>query len=70
MNHRSALFVTLDYPPRLGGVAAYLKNMVEAFPRGAAIVLAPAEGDTHDLDVRSDAPIYRRRLLSKWLRPR
>lgn len=67
---RSVLLATLDYPPRKGGVATFLANFVECFPRGAVHVLAVEEGDTHKLDVGSDHAIYRRRLLMTRLRPR
>jgi len=68
---RSIILATLDYPPQTGGVATYLENLVACFPKGAMHVLAP-EGDraAHDADMKSEIPIYRRDLLSKWVRPR
>jgi phosphatidylinositol alpha-1,6-mannosyltransferase len=67
---RPVLLATLDYPPRRGGVASYLDNLVRCFPDGGAVVLAPEEGDTHAFDVVAPFPIYRRRLLARILRPR
>lgn len=67
---RSIILVTLDYPPQTGGIATYLANVVACFPKGSIHVFAPEGGDTHDADMRSEAPIYRRPLLSKWIRPR
>lgn len=67
---RPVLLLTLDYPPRRGGVASYLENLVGCFPAGGTVVVAPEEGDTHDYDVHAPFPIFRRRLLSRVLRPR
>ena len=67
---RSIILVTLEYPPQTGGIANYLANVVACFPKGSIHVFAPEGGDTHDADMRSEAPIYRRPLLSKWIRPR
>ncbi|MEY4744188.1 MAG: hypothetical protein RL272_133 [Candidatus Parcubacteria bacterium] len=67
---KTVVLATLEYPPQTGGVATYLANVVACFPKGSIHVLAPEGGDTHAADMRSDAPIYRRRLLGKWVRPR
>jgi phosphatidylinositol alpha-1,6-mannosyltransferase len=67
---KPALLITLDYPPRVGGVATYLSRLVDDFPIGGIRVLAQREGDTHAIDVVSPAPLYRRRLVTGWLRPR
>jgi phosphatidylinositol alpha-1,6-mannosyltransferase len=67
---RPVLLATLDYPPRRGGVASYLENLVGCFPDGGTVVLAPEEGDTHDYDVAAAFPIFRRRLLGRHIRPR
>ncbi len=64
------ILATLDYPPRKGGVATYLANFVRAMPKESVHVLAEKDGDTHVLDMQEDAPIYRRRLLWRLLRPR
>jgi phosphatidylinositol alpha-1,6-mannosyltransferase len=65
------LLATLEYPPQIGGIAEYLRHAVDAFPPGAVHVLAPSVGDqAHEIDMRSDAPIYRRELLARFLRPR
>jgi phosphatidylinositol alpha-1,6-mannosyltransferase len=70
-----ALLITLEYPPQVGGIATYLSRMVSCFPEGSIQVLAQKEpnGDAevvaHRADMRSAAPIYRRRLVSRWLKP-
>ncbi len=67
---KTVLLATLDYPPRFGGIAAYLSRVAEQLPNGAIHVLAPEDGDTHHRDVASPVPIYRRRLEWRWIRPR
>lgn len=67
---KTIVLATLEYPPQTGGIATYLANVAACFPKGAVHVLAPEGGDTHASDMRSDAPIYRRPLLGKWVRPR
>lgn len=64
------LLATLDYPPQIGGIAEYLRHLVEAFPPGAIHVLAPQHKEAHELDMGSDAPIYRQQLTGRILRPR
>jgi len=66
---RSALLITLEYPPQIGGIAVYLSRLAECFPTGGIQVLASAAQDTHKTDMRSPVPIYRRRLLWRWFKP-
>jgi phosphatidylinositol alpha-1,6-mannosyltransferase len=65
----SILLVTLEFPPRKGGIATYLANLVRALPKGAVRVLAPKMGGTDALDVAQETPVCRHRLLSRWLYP-
>ena len=67
---RPLLFVTLEYPPQIGGVAVYLSRLVDSLPVGQAQVLADNRAGSHAIDMLSPAPTYRRRLLSFWIRPR
>jgi len=66
---KPAILVTLEYPPQIGGIAEYLRHFIEQFPRGAVHVLAPPAHDTHELDMASEAPIYRKPLMSRFLWP-
>lgn len=66
----TVILATLDYPPRKGGVATYLAHLVRAMPKGSMHILASKDGDTHEFDMREDAPIYRRHLLLRFFRPR
>ena len=70
MNKGPIFIATLEYPPQHGGIATYLSTLAHALPEGSVQVLAPKQGDTHDADVREHMAIYRRRLLTSWLRPR
>lgn len=67
---RSIILATLEYPVQKGGIATYLANLVACFPKGSVHVLAPEDPASHDADMLSDAPIYRRTMLSRWVRPR
>jgi phosphatidylinositol alpha-1,6-mannosyltransferase len=72
---KPALLITLEYPPQTGGIATYLSRLVDCFPAGQIQVLAQAppadlETLTHERDMLSAAPIYRRPLLSGKVRPR
>ncbi|MFA6603516.1 MAG: glycosyltransferase family 4 protein [Patescibacteria group bacterium] len=64
------LFVTLEYPPQIGGIAVYLSRLVESLPAGRTQVMADVCPKTHETDMRCQAPIYRRQLLPGWIRPR
>ncbi len=67
---KNVLLVTLDYPPRIGGIAEYLRNVVSRLPPEQVNVLAPDEPGAHEFDVVSPVPTYRRHLETAWLRPR
>jgi len=66
---KSALLITLEYPPKLGGIAVYLSKLVDNLPLGRIQVMVPPDPEAHDIDMLSAAPIYRRRLVWRWLRP-
>lgn len=67
---KSAALITLEYPPQLGGIAEYLARIVSEMPDGTVHVMAQHRGDTHVPDMESAAPIYRRGLLGRIIRPR
>ncbi|HUT21994.1 MAG TPA: glycosyltransferase family 4 protein [Candidatus Bipolaricaulota bacterium] len=66
------LLVTLDFPPRLGGVANYWANLCGCLPADSVSVLAPEYEGSHDFDCYQNYLIYRRVLISrqKWLWPK
>lgn len=67
---RSILLITLEYPPQIGGIAEYLANLVEYLPTDKVNVLAQDVGDSHESDMESSMPVYRKHLLSRHIRPR
>jgi phosphatidylinositol alpha-1,6-mannosyltransferase len=67
---KPVLLVTPDYPPALGGVASYLANLVSVMPPDGVSVLAPLAAGSHQFDVQHPAPLWRRALSSRWMRPR
>jgi phosphatidylinositol alpha-1,6-mannosyltransferase len=67
---RPVLLVTPDFPPAIGGVASYLRNLVNVFPVGGVSVLAASAKDAHQADVSLHAAVWRRRLVSGLVRPR
>src|SRR3989344_6488728 len=63
------LFVTLDFLPTKGGVAAYYANLCASLPRGSVVVLAPS-GDsrqTEPVDRALPYPVIRSEALAKFL---
>lgn len=66
---KPVLLLTLEYPPQVGGVAAYLHRLVECFDPGEVQILAPAHEGAHDVDMRSSVPIYRRELVWRGFKP-
>lgn len=67
---KSVLLITLEYPPQVGGIAEYLANLVEYLPTDKVNVLAQDVGDSHESDMASSVPVYRKHLLSRRIRPR
>ncbi len=68
------LLLTLEYPPQIGGIATYLSRMVDCFPVGDVQILTQKASEneevfTHQADMTSSVPIYRRSLISSWVRP-
>ncbi|MFA5106975.1 MAG: glycosyltransferase family 4 protein [Patescibacteria group bacterium] len=71
---KRSLFVTLDYPPRVGGVARVYTNLIRRLPPDRVLVLAPPERQDHLFDRREPYRIIRRSfytrlplLWPKWL---
>ncbi|MFH0780248.1 MAG: glycosyltransferase family 4 protein [Parcubacteria group bacterium] len=68
------LLITLDFPPRTGGIANYWANLGRHFDAGDFIVLAPEYDNSLEFDVNQKYLIYRKELVApqawfwpKWL---
>ncbi len=68
------LFITLEYPPTVGGIATYVDSLAEAFGSDHAIILAPPHKDAILWDSNRPFLVIRSRLLfprylwPRWLR--
>ncbi len=67
---KRSLLVTIDFSPRLGGVANYLSNICQNLPSQDIVVLAPREGQFLEFDQRQDYKIYRNKLISNFIWPK
>ncbi len=72
---KKTLFVTLDYPPQLGGVARYYSNIIRRLPAADITVLATPQKNYLDFDQRQAYKILRKNFYlniplfwPKWLR--
>ncbi|MBI4215420.1 MAG: glycosyltransferase family 4 protein [Parcubacteria group bacterium] len=67
------LLATLDFPPRLGGVARYYQKICESLPSDKIVVLAPEEVGSENFDKKQKYKIYREPFYTrlpirpKWL---
>lgn len=62
------LLLTLDFAPRLGGVARYLRTLAEAFASDV-LVMAPHEPGDAAFDAQAPYPIERHKLLTPFVWP-
>lgn len=56
---KKSLLITLDFPPRFGGVAGYYYNICKNLPADKIVVLAPAEKNSEEFDLKQNFPIIR-----------
>lgn len=62
---KKTLLITLDFPPNVGGVSVYYKNVCENFPKDSIAVLAPNIAYHESFDERAPYTIYREPMVSK-----
>jgi phosphatidylinositol alpha-1,6-mannosyltransferase len=53
------LFVTNDFPPKLGGIESYLLNLCKGFDPGDVVVLAPTREGHEEVDAALPYPVVR-----------
>ncbi|MFH1252899.1 MAG: glycosyltransferase family 4 protein [Candidatus Uhrbacteria bacterium] len=63
------LLLTLDFPPRTGGVARYLEALAKFFHKEILVFAVPEQG-SEDFDASAEYPIERHDLLWKKIWPR
>lgn len=63
-NIKKSLLVTLDFPPNLGGVAAYYYNVCKNLPADKIVVLAPPQEGAQDFDSQQKFTIIRKNTLN------
>jgi len=66
---KKLLLLTLDFPPRTGGVARYLTALASVFKDEIKVIAAPEEG-SEAFDISAQFAIERRELLYKIFWPR
>src|SRR3989339_684101 len=66
---RNLFLLTLDFPPRYGGVARYLHELAVHFQQ-EIFVVAPREKGSEVFDASVPYPVEREELLSSWMYPR
>lgn len=67
---KKSLLVTLDFPPQIGGVAKYLKNICANLPTDKIVVLAPKREDSKESDAKRSYKVIRQRFYSRLFWPR
>ena len=63
-NIKKSLLVTLDFPPNLGGVAAYYYQVCKNLPANKIVVLAPKQEGDQAFDREQNFTIIRKKLLN------
>ena len=53
------LFVTNDFPPKLGGIESYLTSLAKGFDPSDIAVVAPAREGWEDVDAELPYEVYR-----------
>lgn len=67
---KKSLLVTIDFPPRVGGVANYLSNICNNLEPENIIVLAPKEDGYSEFDKKQNYKIYRDNLINNFIWPK
>ena len=66
---RKTLLLTIDYPPRKGGVARYLSALANFFADDLFVIANSEDGD-EEVDALSKVKVIRERLFYLWVWPR
>ncbi|MDO9509989.1 MAG: glycosyltransferase, partial [Candidatus Magasanikbacteria bacterium] len=63
------LIITLEYPPKIGGIASYVYNFAVHLPHDEVVVYAPKIKDDREYDAKNDWKTYRFNPYFKFLWP-
>lgn len=63
------LIITLEYPPQIGGIASYVKNLAGQFDSNAVIVYAPKMKGDKEFDVKNSWKTLRHDPYWFWIWP-
>ncbi|MBP7992738.1 MAG: glycosyltransferase family 4 protein [Candidatus Magasanikbacteria bacterium] len=67
---KRTLIITLEYPPQVGGIATYVKNLGEALVPEQTVILAPfLKGEKHLVTQEAGLKIFRTKQLSRFFWP-
>lgn len=66
---KKALLVTIDFPPKIGGVANYYENLCQNLPANKIAVLTEKQKDSKSFDKKQNYKIYREDLFYNYLWP-
>ncbi len=67
------LIITLEYPPKIGGIASYVYNFTANLPAEEVVIYAPKQKEDKEFDAKNDWKTYRYNpyfifIWPKWLR--
>ena len=63
---KKSLLITLDFPPRLGGVATYYHSVCKNLPADKIVVLAPKQEGAESFDQAQNFTIIRKKMLGQF----
>lgn len=67
---KKTLIITLEYPPQVGGIATYVKNLGESLPSESTVILAPwYHGAQKITTTDTGLKIYHSKMFSKIFWP-
>lgn len=64
------LIITLEYPPKIGGIATYTFNFTSHLPPDEVVVYAPKQPADKEFDARNDWKTYRHNPYFNFIWPR
>ena len=66
---KRSLFISLEFPPQTGGVAAYYQQVCHHLPTADIVVLTTEQPGASDFDISQSYPILRRAWLNRLQQP-